>query len=325
MAPGRREDQFLVQEGATHAVVVDRLRNADWVFVSSPLAKQDHCCAQRGHQMENQAKYINDQRLLDAANGGHVSLETMQDRPKKRQRVVSEDDGHHSSVERTNLTIAVFHQLSVSRKWWAKSEHDTNVGLASRFLMSFGRSGPPGPVAHGDFVKTVAFPVIKEMCRVVLLFLGPKTPQGNAATDARTSTFGRSDLRLLRSVRVQCFQLKPEIPHVTCSLGELSKKLKTTLLNKQRPGINVSQSTEKPNGETMRSSSHATHFTEVIGHHLSRCGSGATSCGTTPTFQQRQRKRPCCGTRHESAPSPKPTKHRRLSHDFRLAPCFGRR
>ena len=89
--------------------------------------------------------------------------------------------------------------------------------------MSFGRSGPPGPVAYGDFAKTVAFPVIKEMFRAVLLFLGPKTPQGNAATDARTWTFGRSDLRLLHSVRVQCFQVKSEIPHMTCSLGGLSK------------------------------------------------------------------------------------------------------
>ena len=78
------------------------------------------------------------------------------------------------------------------------------------------------------------------------------------------------------------------------------------------------------NRETMGTSSHATHFPEVVGCHLNGRGNGAVNNRTTPTSQQKQRKRPCCSTRHESAPSPKPTKHRRLSHDFWLAPCFGR-
>ena len=85
-----------------------------------------------------------------------MSRETMQDRPKKRQRVVPDEDATHSSVDQTNLVTTMIHQRLVFRNWWAKSEHDTNVVLSERFLMSFGRCGPPGPVASGDFAKTVA-------------------------------------------------------------------------------------------------------------------------------------------------------------------------
>ena len=116
LAPGVPMDKFHVQEGTTNAVVLHRLRSADG------------CCLLGSGEVgpllwpawASQGKYINYQRLLDAASGGQVAWETMQDRPKKRRHVTPDDDEINKTVNRTNFTITMIHQLSIFRKWQAK-------------------------------------------------------------------------------------------------------------------------------------------------------------------------------------------------------------
>ena len=85
----------------------------------------------------------------------------------------------------------------------------------------------------------------------------------------------------------------------------------------------MSQSTESPNAGKLHCANHAhsTHFAEVVGNHLGRQGSHQPWHNTGVPTGTRRKPLPF-GARHESAPSPKPAEHRRLSHDFRLAPGF---
>ena len=177
-APGSKSNRFHVQEGTTHWVALNRLKEAlSYLLIASAEAGPMLCPSWPSNATWNQATHINYQRFLDAANGGPIPWETKNDRAS-----VGKDDDIEEGAEstggfdRTNVTIAFFQQLKWFALWWAKSEASFHVGLASRFLFMFGMSAPPGHPKYRDFNTTVAFPIFDKLFRRILKLMGHRIP-----------------------------------------------------------------------------------------------------------------------------------------------------
>ena len=123
--------------------------------------------------------------------------------------------------------------------------------------------------------------------------IAPRETKSNAPIASMDRNVALGSNSLFR--RTTSLAPMPRIPlgFRKCSHFFATEKLKTTLLNKQR---DVPQSTEKRRNYAKLLTRNPLHGSDR--YHLGRRGSGAISCRTTPTFQQRQRKRPRCGTRH---------------------------
>ncbi len=202
-APGCEREDFHLQEATTHAAAVHRLHNTDgYALIATAEAGPMLCPQGPSVGSWDQSKFINYQRLLDAANGGQVKWETMLDRGPRKKAAPPKP-----RLERTNLTIVFIQQLSILRNWWARSEALTNVGLAARFSLGFGQDGPPGPTCLANFAAEVAWPLRKEISRAILRQLGPKTPHGGH-TDLWSWRMEPASLRFLKAVRCICFQAK---------------------------------------------------------------------------------------------------------------------
>ena len=108
--------------------------------------------------------------------------ETMFDRTRKKQDATDGDAATGISFTKTNVTFALFQQLSVFSRWWALAEHRQPIGLAARFLFGFGVSKAPGPTRFANFPSQVAFPILGKVFELVLKTLGPQLPmdEGNS-------------------------------------------------------------------------------------------------------------------------------------------------
>ena len=178
LAPGVRSSRFHMQEGTTHWVALDRLKQASsYLLIASAEAGPMLCPSWPTSATWNQATHINYQRFLDAANGGPIPWETKNDRAKVgKDDDIDENAEATGGFERTNVVIVFFQQLKWFANWWARSEAAHHVGLASRFLFTFGMSSPPGYPQYRAFTEKVAFPIISNIFKAVLETLGPRVP-----------------------------------------------------------------------------------------------------------------------------------------------------
>ena len=72
-APGQACEDFHLQEGTTHAVAMDRLYATDgYALIATAEAGPLLCPQWAATGTLDLSKYINYQRLLDAANGGQI-------------------------------------------------------------------------------------------------------------------------------------------------------------------------------------------------------------------------------------------------------------
>ncbi|CAE7422447.1 RPL15, partial [Symbiodinium necroappetens] len=203
-AAGSPADSFNVVEPMTHAAAIAKLRDTEgYGLIAAGEGGPVLCPAWPSNGTWTQNTHINLQRLLNSAQGGSVSWETAFDR-KDRKAATGEDA--KAPCESTNVTIALFQQLSVFRNWclvcnrnggvsklscdyssnaavcfldkhprWAQGELRSSIGLAQRFIFSFGAVRQPGKPQLQPFENEVVRPVLERLFEAVLQHLGPKT------------------------------------------------------------------------------------------------------------------------------------------------------
>ena len=135
LAPGTPVNRLHMQERTTHSFAFDRLRVADgYLFVASGEAGPLLCASLATNMTWNQTSHMNLQKFLDSANGSRFMWGTMFDRTLQKQDATDSDAATGISFTKTNVTFALFQQLSVFCRWWALAEHRQPIGLAARFL-----------------------------------------------------------------------------------------------------------------------------------------------------------------------------------------------
>ena len=102
--------RFHIQEGTTHWVALNRLKDAmSYLLIASAEAGPMLCPSWPANATWNQATHINYQRFLDAANGGPIPWETKNDRANVgHNEDVEEDAEQTGGFDRTNVVIAFF-------------------------------------------------------------------------------------------------------------------------------------------------------------------------------------------------------------------------
>ena len=115
-APGSEVDAFHVVEPMTHAAAIAKLRDTDgYGVIAAGEGGPILCPAWPSSGTWTQHTHINLQRLLNSAQGGGVTWETVFDRKdRKAAQVAGSKTAQCSS---TNVTITLFQQLSVFRNW----------------------------------------------------------------------------------------------------------------------------------------------------------------------------------------------------------------
>lgn len=90
---------------------------------------------------------------------GNVPWETAVDRQKNRR-----GEGAHARAgeEKTNVSVIILQQLSLFSNWWAQEEQKCSIGLAGRFVFSFGAAGEPGLDTDADFGLDIVLPLVKK-------------------------------------------------------------------------------------------------------------------------------------------------------------------
>ena len=115
--PGSVADAFHTVEPMTYAAAIAKLRDTDgYGLIAAGEGGPMLCPAWPSNGTWTHNTHINLQRLLNAAQGGSVSWETVFDR-KDRKAASAEGVDKGSQCESTNVTIALFQQLSVFRNW----------------------------------------------------------------------------------------------------------------------------------------------------------------------------------------------------------------
>ena len=178
LAPGSRFGRFHFCGPCTHAAAADRLRENDgYLAVVSGEAGPLLCPSWASSLRWEPRGYMNLSKFLDAAGGGSFQWETKNDRGVKRRGAATEEEERGCiDIARTNVSFALFQQVSIFTDWWARSESVHPIGLAPRFLFAFGSSLPPTHARHARFVQEVAFPLLADVWRQLLRVLGPRVP-----------------------------------------------------------------------------------------------------------------------------------------------------
>ncbi|CAE6960638.1 RPL15 [Symbiodinium sp. CCMP2592] len=172
-APGSEADAFHVVEPMTHAAAIAKLKDTDgYGVIAAGEGGPILCPAWPSSGTWTQNTHINLQRLLNSAQGGGVTWETVFDRKDRKTAQVAASKT--SQCGSTNVTIALFQQLSVFRNWWAQGELRSSIGLAQRFVFSFGAIRQPGQPRWQQFEATVVAPLLQRIFELVLQHLGPK-------------------------------------------------------------------------------------------------------------------------------------------------------
>ena len=119
-APGSPADAFHMVEPMTHAAAIAKFRDTDgYGLIAAGEGGPMLCPAWPSNGTWTQNTHINLQRLLNAAQGGGVTWETVFDRKDRKAASVEAIGGADKAgqCECTNVTLALFQQLSVFRNW----------------------------------------------------------------------------------------------------------------------------------------------------------------------------------------------------------------
>ena len=179
-APGEKlEGYHIPPQNSTHVACMHRVKQTDgqmWLVTAEAGPKLDTDYATKGTWKKNESPNLPG-TFLDAANGGVVEHETMNDRlPKhKSGKNSGEEQKKSSRMPVTNVTICLVHQQSYIPNWWAKQEMKNPIGFGPRFVHTFAHK--PHYIknrAHEGFNEKVFLPFIQKMFERYLKFLGPK-------------------------------------------------------------------------------------------------------------------------------------------------------
>ena len=124
--------------------------------------------------------------------------------------------------EKTNICVIILQQLSLFSNWWAQAEQKCSIGLAGRFVFSFGAAGEPGLDTDANFGRDVVLPLVKDVFRLVLLNLGSHVPW---ASDNPMFSWGASkeERKFVRQYPVKCYELTRENPQTETVASCLNK------------------------------------------------------------------------------------------------------
>ena len=180
--PGVASENWHVQQGTTHAAAFSRyLDTKGYLFIASAEAGPLLCPSFATSGRWDRGNFIDYSRFLDAAYGGPIRWETMEHRKQKRSSKSNKDEAQETStspsaIHSSNVQICMLQQIVIFSKWWAQMESNEPVGLAPRFLLSFGAAGTPGDFKLNGFARDVARPFLKSLFATTLRVLGPSCP-----------------------------------------------------------------------------------------------------------------------------------------------------
>ena len=151
------------------------------MFIASAEAGPLLCPSFASSGRWDRSNFIDYSRLLDAAYGGPARWETMKHRKGKVPKSNKDEadlSGQHAPTQimSTNVQICMLQQVVVFAKWWALVENNELVGLAPRFLLSFGSAGEPGDYRLTEFSRCVALPFMEKIFTATVRLLGASRP-----------------------------------------------------------------------------------------------------------------------------------------------------
>ena len=82
----------------------------------------------------------------------------------------------------TNVKVAFLSQNMYFMYWWARVAHVKPIGIAQRFMLSFGGDSDPASVAMADFNDKVARPILKRLFVCMMKVIGPKLMSDTSPT-----------------------------------------------------------------------------------------------------------------------------------------------
>ncbi len=205
LAPGSSRSRCHLQQATTHAAAQDRLTTTGgYLFIATAEGGPLQCPTWPTHGTWDQARFVNYQRLLDAAYGGPVEWETMVDRRAKRTRP-AEASPSEDYISSTNVTIFMLQQEVCFRRWWAQAEENHSIGLSARFLFSFADARPPGLPSLGAFASEVAWPFLKAVFAAVLRTAGcDSTLQCKNGCSSAVWPLAEPERRVMHAIRTSC-------------------------------------------------------------------------------------------------------------------------
>ena len=181
LLPGVAADRFHYQQGSTSAFARDKLRACDgYLTVYSDEAGPCLSAKYASGGDIDPYKHIDLGLFLNAAHGGEFDFATLRERLQVVGRKKSCDPKGAVPMEEglqlnpTNVHFLFLQQEYYFNHFWAQLAADKPVGLAHRFLFSFGAYENPPPNNLSGFFASVAAPILRRLFELVLLRFGPK-------------------------------------------------------------------------------------------------------------------------------------------------------
>ena len=185
-AVGVESDRYHYQQGSTSAAAIDKLRAClAYLTMYSPDATRVLCPAAASGGHTDPHKYVDLELFLDAAHGEEFEQTTKLDRQQQQAKVKQlqnplapqeEIAGLH--MDPTNVHILFLQQDVLFTTWWARQAATKSVGIAQRFLFAFGGDADAAPIRHKDFMTTVTLPIVKDLLKLIVRFVGPRLQSG---------------------------------------------------------------------------------------------------------------------------------------------------
>ena len=130
------------------------------------------------------AKHVDLPLFLNAAHGGLFSWSNRPDRERALKAAAAPPCPSEAVPEAVSLTLAhtnvhfvLIGQEDVFAKFWAQLAHAKQIGLAQRFLLSFGARQCTACTKWNAFFQSVTLPILEQLFTIVLHRVGPHTPE----------------------------------------------------------------------------------------------------------------------------------------------------
>ena len=183
-AVGAANDNFHFQQASTTASAVLKLRQCNGYLTMfsdesglclSPALATGGCT--------DAAKHVDLPLFLNAAHGGLFSWSNRPDRERALKAAAAPPCPSEAVPEAVSLTLAhtnvhfvLIGQEDVFAKFWAQLAHAKQIGLAQRFLLSFGVRQCTACTKWNAFFQSVTLPILEQLFTIVLHRVGPHTP-----------------------------------------------------------------------------------------------------------------------------------------------------
>jgi hypothetical protein len=199
LAPGTATDRFHYQQNSTSACARDKLRACDgYLTVYSDEAGLCLSSKYAAGGDIDPYRHIDLGLFLNAAHGGEFDFATLRERmqlgarrkPRDPKGPIPEEEG--LQLNPTNIHFLFLQQEYYFNHFWAQLASDKPVGLAHRFLFSFGAYENPPPASYSGFFQAVTAPILRRIFELVLVRFGPKVVAARDLTFQITEEQGGS-------------------------------------------------------------------------------------------------------------------------------------